>query len=37
MKYALLIYGGDEEWESRSEDEQKHFPQAPELAPGGLL
>ena len=23
MKYALLIYGGDEEWESRSEDEQK--------------
>ena len=23
MKYALLIYGGDEEWESRSEDEKK--------------
>jgi len=22
MKYALLIYGADEEWESRSEDEQ---------------
>lgn len=23
MKYALLIYGGDTEWESRSEDERK--------------
>jgi hypothetical protein len=23
VKYALLIYGGDEEWESRSEDEKK--------------
>jgi hypothetical protein len=22
VKYALLIYGGDEEWESRSEDEK---------------